>query len=71
VVGYQRKELIICSGHNIDPASIEGPLRRHPAIQLAPAVGRPDAHSSSPALAPPIRTAVRLQGTHQRPRGTA
>ncbi|MCU7375189.1 acyl-CoA synthetase [Paucibacter sp. O1-1] len=41
----RRKELIIRGGHNIDPASIEGPLHRHPAVQLAAAVGRPDAHA--------------------------
>ena len=41
----RRKELIIRGGHNIDPASIEGSLHRHPAVQLAAAVGRPDAHA--------------------------
>jgi len=41
----RRKELIIRGGHNIDPASIEGPLHRHPAVQLAAAIGRPDAHA--------------------------
>jgi len=41
----RRKELIIRGGHNIDPASIEGALHRHPAVQLAAAVGRPDAHA--------------------------
>ena len=41
----RRKELIIRGGHNIDPASIEQPLHRHPAVQLAAAVGRPDAHA--------------------------
>ena len=41
----RKKELIIRGGHNIDPASIEGPLHRHPAVQLAAAVGRPDVHA--------------------------
>jgi len=41
----RRKELIIRGGHNIDPASIEGPLYRHPAVQGAAAIGRPDAHA--------------------------
>jgi fatty-acyl-CoA synthase len=41
----RRKELIIRGGHNIDPASIEEPLHRHPAVQIAAAVGRPDVHS--------------------------
>lgn len=41
----RKKELIIRGGHNIDPALIEEPLHRHPAVQLAAAVGRPDAHA--------------------------
>ncbi|RJF89302.1 acyl-CoA synthetase [Oleomonas cavernae] len=41
----RRKELIIRGGHNIDPAVIEDPLTRHPAVQLAAAIGRPDAHA--------------------------
>ena len=39
------KELIIRGGHNIDPAVIEQPLYSHPAVQLAAAVSRPDAHA--------------------------
>lgn len=41
----RKKELIIRGGHNIDPAAIEEPLHRHPAVQIAAAVGRPDAHA--------------------------
>ena len=41
----RKKELIIRGGHNIDPASIEEPLHQHPEVQLAAAVGRPDAHA--------------------------
>lgn len=41
----RKKELIIRGGHNIDPASIEEPLHRHPAVEIAAAVGRPDAHA--------------------------
>ncbi|RQR27782.1 acyl-CoA synthetase [Burkholderia sp. Bp9143] len=41
----RRKELIIRGGHNIDPATIEEPLHRHPAVQIAAAVGRPDTHA--------------------------
>jgi fatty-acyl-CoA synthase len=41
----RRKELIIRGGHNIDPAAIEEPLHRHPAVQIAAAVGRPDMHA--------------------------
>jgi fatty-acyl-CoA synthase len=41
----RKKELIIRGGHNIDPAAIEEALNRHPAVQLAAAVGRPDAYA--------------------------
>lgn len=41
----RKKELIIRGGHNIDPAAIEEPLHRHPAVQIAAAVGRPDTHA--------------------------
>jgi fatty-acyl-CoA synthase len=41
----RKKDLIIRGGHNIDPATIEEPLHRHPAIQIAAAIGRPDAHA--------------------------
>lgn len=39
------KELIIRGGHNIDPRVIEDALHAHPAVALAAAVGRPDAHA--------------------------
>lgn len=39
------KELIIRGGHNIDPMLIEESLLRHPDVQIAAAVARPDAHS--------------------------
>ncbi|WP_390349051.1 acyl-CoA synthetase [Variovorax boronicumulans] len=41
----RKKELIIRGGHNIDPQFIEEPLYRHPAVEMAAAVGRPDAHA--------------------------
>ena len=41
----RRKELIIRGGHNIDPALIEEPLHRHPDIQVAAAIGRPDIYA--------------------------
>jgi fatty-acyl-CoA synthase len=41
----RKKELIIRGGHNLDPAAIEQPLHRHPAVEIAAAVGRPDAHA--------------------------
>lgn len=41
----RKKDLIIRGGHNIDPATIEDPLHRHPAVLIAAAIGRPDAHA--------------------------
>lgn len=41
----RKKELIIRSGHNIDPQLIEQAAYQHPAVQLAAAVGRPDVHA--------------------------
>lgn len=37
------KEIIIRSGHNIDPLTVEEPLQRHPDVRLVAAVARPDA----------------------------
>lgn len=45
------KELIIRGGHNIDPAMIEDPLYRLPEVQVAAAVGRPDAHAGEVPVA--------------------
>lgn len=39
------KDLIIRSGHNIDPAMIENCLESHPAVSLAAAVGMPDEYA--------------------------
>ncbi|AJD47487.1 AMP-binding domain protein [Isoalcanivorax pacificus W11-5] len=47
----RKKELIIRGGHNIDPASIEEPLHRHPAVEVAAAVGRPDLHAGEVPVA--------------------
>ena len=41
----RKKELIIRGGHNIDPSTIEEPLHRHPAVQAAAAIGRPDPYA--------------------------
>ncbi len=41
----RKKELIIRGGHNIDPKLIEEAMHAHPAVALAAAVGRPDAHA--------------------------
>src|SRR5262249_17170986 len=39
------KDIIIRSGHNIDPMTIESPAYEHPSVQLAAAVGRPDRYA--------------------------
>ncbi|MCD2174859.1 AMP-binding protein [Rhizobium sp. C4] len=39
------KDIIIRGGHNIDPLAIEEALYRHPAVELAAAVGQPDAYA--------------------------
>jgi fatty-acyl-CoA synthase len=41
----RKKDLIIRGGHNIDPATIEEAMSRHPAVLIAAAVGRPDIHA--------------------------
>jgi len=45
------KDLIIRSGHNIDPAIIEECLMRHPAVVEAGAVGMPDAYAGEVPVA--------------------
>ena len=45
------KDLIIRSGHNIDPAAIEDCLRAHPAVADAAAVGLPDAYAGEVPVA--------------------
>lgn len=39
------KDLIIRGGNNIDPSIIDETLLQHPAVELAAAVGRPDAYA--------------------------
>ena len=41
----RQKDLIIRSGHNIDPASIEEVADAHPAVTLSAAVGMPDEYA--------------------------
>jgi fatty-acyl-CoA synthase len=41
----RQKDLIIRSGHNIDPASIEQIADAHPAVTLSAAVGMPDEYA--------------------------
>jgi len=45
VVAGRVKDLIIRSGHNIDPQMIEDAMVSHPAVAMAAAVGRPDAYA--------------------------
>ena len=45
------KDLIIRSGHNIDPALIEECLMRHPDVAEASAVGMPDAYAGEVPVA--------------------
>jgi fatty-acyl-CoA synthase len=44
-IAGRSKDLIIRSGHNIDPLMIENTLSNHPAVALAAAVGMPDAYA--------------------------
>jgi fatty-acyl-CoA synthase len=45
------KDVIIRSGHNIDPLVIEEALHEHPAVEIAAAVGRPDAYAGEYPIA--------------------
>jgi fatty-acyl-CoA synthase len=45
------KDLIVRGGHNIDPSTIEHALERHPAVEMAAAVGRPDAYAGELPIA--------------------
>lgn len=49
------KDLIIRSGHNIDPELIEEPLSAHPAISAAVAVGMPDPYAGELPMAFVVR----------------
>lgn len=44
-IAGRSKDLIIRSGHNIDPAMIENAMAAHPAVALSAAVGMPDAYA--------------------------
>jgi fatty-acyl-CoA synthase len=44
-IAGRTKDLIIRSGHNIDPLMIENAMAAHPAVALAAAVGMPDAYA--------------------------
>ncbi|MBL4908109.1 MAG: AMP-binding protein, partial [Sneathiella sp.] len=45
------KDLIIRSGHNLDPSMIEEALHEHPSVELAAAVGRPDSYTGEMPVA--------------------
>jgi fatty-acyl-CoA synthase len=44
-IAGRAKDLIIRSGHNIDPLMIEDVFQRHPAVEMAAAVGQPDRYA--------------------------
>src|SRR6185436_16211549 len=44
-IAGRSKDLIIRSGHNIDPLMIENAMATHPAVALAAAVGMPDGYA--------------------------
>ncbi|MDX2378287.1 MAG: acyl-CoA synthetase [Acidimicrobiia bacterium] len=44
-IAGRSKDLIIRSGHNIDPLMIENALQRHPSVAVAAAIGAPDAYA--------------------------
>lgn len=44
-IAGRSKDLIIRSGHNIDPVLIEDALQAHPAVAMAAAVGQPDKYA--------------------------
>ena len=41
----RKKDLIIRSGHNIDPKMVEEALHEHPAVEIVAVIGRPDAYA--------------------------
>jgi fatty-acyl-CoA synthase len=44
-IAGRSKDLIIRSGHNIDPLMIENAMQNHPAVAVAAAVGMPDSYA--------------------------
>lgn len=64
IVG-RSKDVIIRSGHNIDPQMIEDALQRHPMVALAAAVGQPDKYAGELPVCyvvPKPGAAVELEG---------
>lgn len=61
------KDVIIRGGHNIDPQVIEEALHRHPAVQAAAAVGRPDRHAGElPVAFVQLRPGMAAEGEELR-----
>ncbi|MBT6057475.1 MAG: acyl-CoA synthetase [Gammaproteobacteria bacterium] len=50
------KDLIIRSGHNIDPDLIEEPLNAHPEVMTSTAIGLPDVYAGELPMAYVVRT---------------
>ena len=50
-ISGRQKDIIIRSGHNIEPRLIEDALLRCPGVALAAAVGKPDAHAGELPIA--------------------
>ena len=51
VLTGREKDLIVRSGHNIDPAAIEDVANQFEGVQISAAVGMPDQHAGEvPAL---------------------
>ena len=50
-ISGRQKDLIIRSGHNIEPGLIEDALLQSPWVALAAAVGKPDAHAGELPIA--------------------
>ena len=44
-IAGRSKDLIIRSGHNVDPLMIENPMQQHPAVAVAAAIGMPDSYA--------------------------
>jgi fatty-acyl-CoA synthase len=72
-IAGRAKDLIIRSGHNIDPQMIENAVAAHPAVALAAAVGMPDAYAGElPVCYVSLRpgTTVTEEELHIHARGT-
>jgi len=52
----REKDLIIRSGHNIDPAAIEEVANAHPAVTMSAAVGMPDEYAGEVPIIFVVRT---------------